>query len=135
MQNVNEVIQQVTSDQTKPSRNTSQSTAHDLATFAKAWRLLQSSRLLSKDQIIDGTDYRYWQHACRDLTNEQIMHGLERSKNFEGYFTLGEWRKLCEHKEIRAPYHRAFLPEPDNEPVSPEQAKKYISELKKTLGM
>ncbi|MAA66782.1 MAG: hypothetical protein CL581_18665 [Alteromonadaceae bacterium] len=109
-------------------------TAHDLAIFAKAWRLLQASRLLTRDLVIDGTDYRYWQHSCSDLTNEEIMRGLEASKSFHGYFTLSEWRNLCKTKpDEGAPYHRKFLPGPVDDPLPPAEAKKRIEILKATL--
>ena len=135
MQPINNLLKVHPNDQTEHSHSTSSATAHDLAVFAKAWRLLQASRLLTKDLVIDGTDYRYWQHSCRDLTNEEIMRGLENSKGFHGYFTLGEWRKLCKLKEdAGAPYHRPFLPSPEYKPLPREAVKKHIAMLRETLA-
>lgn len=61
----------------------------------KVWRGLQAGRLLTKDMVIEGTDYRYWKDQCRDLTDKQINAGYRASSTFKGYFTIGEFKSLC----------------------------------------
>lgn len=51
--------------------------------------------MLTKDMVIDGTEYRYWKDQCKDLSDKHLMAGYRAAGNFKGYFTIGEFRKLC----------------------------------------
>lgn len=51
--------------------------------------------MLTKDMVINGTDYRYWRENLKDMTDKHLMAGFENSGTFHGYFTWSEFRKLC----------------------------------------
>lgn len=51
--------------------------------------------MLTKDMVINGTDYRYWRENLSDLTDNQLLAGFKNSGSFHGFFTWAELRKLC----------------------------------------
>ena len=80
---------------TQPSREFS----HDEGTFAKIWRGLQAGKYISKDEVAGGKDYHYWRHQLRDMTDPQLVAGLEATARFDGFLTWSEFRKLCKPKQ------------------------------------
>ena len=81
--------------QTKPSSPSTLTFVHSEKQFDYIWRGLQAARLLTKDMVIDGTDYHYWRASLRDLSDKHLLAGLKQSQTFHGFFTWAEFRKLC----------------------------------------
>ena len=42
-----------------------------------------------------SSDYRVWESGMSDLTESNIKHGLNKAKDFLGFFTLPVFRDLC----------------------------------------
>lgn len=76
--------------------------------FAFVWRGLQASRFISKEDTVGGTDYKYWRHQLRDLTDDQLKTGLRESQDFHGYMTLSSFRELCMRDSRREPSHQRY---------------------------
>ena len=81
--------------QTKHSTRNTRTCAHSEEVFDYVWRGLQAARLLTKDMVINGVDYRYWRDNLRDLSDNYLRAGLKHSGTFIGYMGWGEFRKLC----------------------------------------
>jgi len=58
---------------------------------------------------VGGTDYKYWRQMLNDVTDEQLLDGFRASKDFQGYLTWAEFRKLCTESNKRAPCHKQFV--------------------------
>ena len=95
MQNLNNVLElaQNRIRQTKPSGDTSNNTL-TMTTMAKAWRLLQSWKLVHSN--VDSTEFKSWQVGLRDLTDDQVMNGVKQARDFSGFFSLPAFRELCQ---------------------------------------
>jgi hypothetical protein len=93
------------SEQTQNSQTTSSNTP-DI--FAKVWRGLQAARHISKDDGVGETDYKYWNHMLKDLTNEKLLAGLKAVDGFQGYMTIGVFKKLCLDASVKVPAYRPF---------------------------
>lgn len=64
---------------------------------------------------VGGTDYRIWERDLADLSSEEIRHGLEKSKDFIGFFDLPKFRQLCKRTpedmglpDTRSAYNECF---------------------------
>jgi len=44
---------------------------------------------------VGSTDYRIWERDLLDLSEAEIMKGVERAKDFTGYFDLPAFRAMC----------------------------------------
>lgn len=75
------------------------------------WTGLLLSKLVTEPE--GSAEYIYWEHELRDMTDEQLLTGLENAKNHKGWLTIGGFRGLCEKPET-APCHKPFeaLPKP-----------------------
>jgi hypothetical protein len=61
--------------------------------MAHTWQVLLSRRLVS-DPI--GSDaYRVFERDMSDMSDAQIIKGLEKSKDFTDFFTTPAFRELC----------------------------------------
>lgn len=45
--------------------------------------------------VIGSPEYFYWRDQCKDFTDKHLMAGYQAAGGFQGYFTIGEFRKLC----------------------------------------
>ena len=107
MQKASELIKASQTEQTKQQGNTSPR-SHSDRVFVFVWRGLQAGRFISKDDEVGGTDYKYWQHQLRNLTDEQLQAGLRATENFEGYMTWSSFRNLCLDASRVVASHRPY---------------------------
>ena len=129
MQAVSEILK------VKPSGSTEQPQRpckHSQAVWIKTWRALQSAGLISKDLLPNGPDCNYWKKSCEEFTDEQLKQAVEKSKDFTGYFLLGDLRELCSQDpdKMLAPYHKPFAPRLEQKKASEETRAKHLAELR-----
>lgn len=92
------------------------------------WRGLQAARFISKDDVVGGTDYRYWRAQLKDLTDDQLKAGLRASGEFSGYMTWSAFKNLCLDATRQEPCHRQYKALP-NKRATPEQAREFLDQL------
>ena len=63
--------------------------------FAWVWRGLQAGKKVSKDELVGGTDYKYWRYQLKDLTDTELKKGFESTVGFDGFLGWSEFRNLC----------------------------------------
>ena len=51
---------------------------------------------------VGSIEHRTFERDMSDLTEQQIHNGLNRSKDFTGYFSLPAFRELCRSQDISA---------------------------------
>jgi hypothetical protein len=57
------------------------------------WGVLLSRRLVSEQ--VGSTAYRVFENDMADITDKQLRHGMEKAKDFTGFFTTPAFRELC----------------------------------------
>lgn len=129
MRDITEVIQASQREQTKPQEI---SCNHSPEIFAEVWRSLQAARQIAKDELVGGTEFKYWRAFLKDLTDDQIKHGRKKIADFDGYLTVGAFKKLCTEKESSGPYFNPYqLPAPTKGRRTPKHiAKERIAKIK-----
>src|SRR5690606_12156558 len=95
MQHVNTTLQQV--DQIVPTKR-SPSTSPKLpptqrGTLAMVWTTLFNRKLVTDPP--GSTAYRQFEHDMADLSERELLKGLEKSRDFTGFFTTPAFRELC----------------------------------------
>lgn len=128
-------VQQLTDNlrpQTEQTRRSETTLAHSPECFAEVWRSLQAAKHISKSEQVGGTEFKYWRAFLKDLTNEQIREGRGKIADFEGYLTVGAFKKLCTEKESSGPYYNPYqLPAPTKGRRTPKDiAKERIAKIK-----
>lgn len=79
-------------------------------TLALTWSVLFNRKLVSDP--VGSTAYRQFESDMADLSDRQIEIGLERAKDFTGFFTTPTFRELCRvtPEDIGLPaVHAAYL--------------------------
>ena len=79
----------------KQSESHSNEYNHREGKFVEIWRKLQAGKFISKIEVVDGTDYKFWRHNLKDLTDKQLDCGVKGTSFFQGYLTWAAFRKLC----------------------------------------
>lgn len=90
-----DLINQNQTGQMKQSEPHSNEYNHREDKFIETWRKLQAGKFIIKDEVVDGTDYRFWRHNLKDLTDKQLDFGVKGTSFFHGYLTWAAFRKLC----------------------------------------
>lgn len=97
------------------------------------WTGLLLSKLVTEPE--GSAEYIYWEHELRDMTDEQLLTGLENAKNHKGWLTIGGFRGLCEKPEV-APYHRPYNPNQlEHKGMTPEARKAAMKKLREEVGI
>lgn len=95
MQHVNNLLP--AADQngpTKPSSTTSpRSTPEQRKTLAMVWTVLYNRKLVTDPP--GSTAHRQFEHDMQDLREPALLRGLERARDFVGFFTTPTFRELC----------------------------------------
>ena len=73
--------------------------------------------------MVNGTDYKFWRVNLADLTDQQLVAGLEGTKEFHGFLTWAEFRALCVDSTKQLLAYRQYLPPPDRVKLTSEQRK------------
>ena len=98
----------------------------------KAWRVLLAMKLVTEP--IGSTDYKYWDAMLKDFDDEDLFRGIQGAKDFTGYFTIGEFRKMCE-RPVTVSYHRPYNPyQITHKKMTPEARKEAMAKLKSEFG-
>lgn len=97
MQHVNQVVTNLFPDPSK-TKNRSAHTSQSLTTVSKkvlagAWQMLLSRRLVHAP--VGSIEHRTFERDMSDLTEAQIRNGIERCKDFTGFFSTPAFRELC----------------------------------------
>ena len=98
------------------------------------WRGLQAARFINKDDHVGGTDYKYWRHELKDLTDEQLQAGLRHTGSFEGVMTWSAFKKLCLEATAKHPSHKKFKALPCK-PLSREVLRSRIAQMREELAL
>lgn len=110
MQNINQVVTNLFPDQSKAkphSTHTSPSlTAKTRKVLAGAWEVLRSRRLVHSQ--VGSIEHRTFERDMSDLSEQEIRNGLERCKDFTGFFSTPAFRELCKTVDLQC----YGLPEP-----------------------
>lgn len=106
--------------------------AHSPECFAEVWRSLQAAKQIPKTDEIGGTEFKYWRAFLKDLTDDQLREGRGRIADFDGYLTVGAFKKLCTESEQKGDYYNPYqLPAPSKGTPTPKDvAKARIKALK-----
>lgn len=136
MQTVGEIIKANQIGPTKPFTENTRTYAHSERVFDYVWRGLQAARFITKDEVVDGTDYRYWRQMLRDLRDDQLLKGFRGTEDFTGYLTWSEFRQMCTHVDRVEPSHKPFaLPAPKGEKMTPAERQEMMKKLRAELGV
>ena len=135
MKTVGQVLSQSQTGQTRQSWTRSVTYSHSEQQFIEIWRGLQAAKFLTKDELVNGTDYKYWRANLHDMTDEQLVLGLDASRNFHGFMTWSEFRKLCVDSTKSFAAHKFYLPPPvGRKPTDPERLA-FIADRKARTGI
>lgn len=77
---------------------------------ANVWQVLLSRRLVNS--AVGSDAYNVFERDTADLSESQIRFGMERAKDFTGFFTFPAFRELCQAtaKDLGMPeVHAAYL--------------------------
>jgi len=95
---------------------------------------LQAARFIAKDEVVDGTDYKYWREMLKDVDNEGLLRGLRGTEGFTGYMTWSAFRELCApEKNDRS--HKQFLPPPLTKTMTVDQRRAACRRMKLETGV
>jgi len=133
MQQVSRVIKQSLSSQTMQQSKPSEDYKHSEKAFVYVWRGLQSGKFLTKDEIVNGTEYKYWRRQLADLTDQDLKTGFEGTDGFDGYLTWSAFRKLCSKPRQHAS-HQEFKALP-NKPMDGDELRLRLAKMREELGL
>ena len=105
---------------------------HSEKAFIFVWRGLQAGKFLTKDEVVSGTEYKYWRRQLHDLTDEDLKAGFEATDNFSGYLTWAEFRKLCKESTKRHVSHALYKALP-NKPMDSDVFKARMKKMREEL--
>lgn len=94
----------------------------------KGLELLTSWGLLSDALAVED-----WARGLQDLDTDCLREGFKRAKDYSGYMTLGDFRKLCKKPRTHASY-KTFEALP-NKPASKEFILANNKKLREKLGL
>lgn len=57
------------------------------------WGMLLNRRLVS--EAVGSTQYRVFENDMADLNDNELRNGMEKAKDFTGFFTFPAFRELC----------------------------------------
>ena len=134
MEQVDKLIKQSlklqTTQQSKPSETYSNS---DKA-FIYVWRGLQAGKFITKDEVVNGTEYKYWRRQLHDLTDEDLKTGFKATDSFTGYLTWAEFRKLCKDSTKTHESHKQFKALP-HKSMDKDELKARIAKMRQETGI
>lgn len=107
--------------------------AEQKKTWAKAWAMLEASRLVTEP--VTSTTSMYWMSQLIEYDPQRLLAGVSwLTNNHKGYCTLGHLRNAVASQKGEWGAFKQFTPLP-SKPSDKETAKKHIQEIKKLLGM
>jgi len=102
--------------------------------FIYVWRGLQAAKFLAKDEVVGGTEYKYWRQMLKDTTDEQLLGGFRATENFHGYLTWSEFKSLCVQSTKREACHRPFAALP-YKAMDKETLRARLAKMKQELAL
>lgn len=107
--------------------------AEQKKTWAKAWAMLEASRLVTEP--VTSTTSVYWMSQLIDYQPQRLLAGVSwLTNNHKGYCTLGHLRDAVASQRGEWGAFKQFESIP-HKPADKETAQKHIQEIKKLLGM
>lgn len=91
MKHISEIIPEAIKETARSESTCKQSASRDL--IAKAWRVLQARKLVHSD--VGSTEYRIWEKDLSDISEAELFHGMNKAKDFTGFFSLPVFRDMC----------------------------------------
>ena len=100
--------------------------------IAGCWQVLLSRKLVSDP--VGSDSYKVFERDMADVPQAGIAQGLQRSRDFVGFFTFPAFRDMCRMDEI--PDHPMYrkLPKEVFVPASEEKVRESLSKIKSLLG-
>ena len=134
MVKVDNLIKQSLKLQTTQQSKPSETYSHSDKAFIYVWRGLQAGKFITKDEVVNGTEYKYWRRQLHDLTDEDLKAGFKATDSFTGYLTWAEFRKLCKDSTKTHASHRAFKALP-NKPLDGEELRARLKKMREGLKL
>lgn len=102
------------------------------------WRGLQAARKIAKTEVVGGTDYKYWRSFLKDLSDKQLMAGLQAIPDFHDILTVSAFKKVCiDSANAEAiseiPPERRLAKTETN--IGPAERKRRMAEMRARLGI
>lgn len=120
-------LQDLYQDQSKPEQPSALS-PEKARLIAAGLEKLQSYGLLNNHEAV-----RDWANGLADLDEGRLLEGFRKAKDYSGYMSLGDFRKLCARSNFNAS-HKPFKALPRGDVLPPEEAHKRAKEILKMLG-
>ena len=132
MKSARELIQ--AGQRTKSEENSTPNfSAEQKQTWAKAWAMLEASRLVTEP--VTSTTSIYWMSQLIEYEPQRLLAGVSwLTNNHKGYCTLGHLREAVASQRGEWGAFKQFETLP-HKASDKETAQKHIQEIKKLLGM
>lgn len=91
------------------------------------------NKLVSYGLLSDPGAASDWANALTDKTDQEIVEGIRKAKDYKGYLTMGEFRQMCKLPRAH-PSHQSFVPI-ESKPASKERIEFWRNKRKAEIGI
>ena len=93
MQQIGQLINRQGASETNRLTETTLPDSNRRKLLAKVWQMLLSRKLVNDP--VESDSYKVFERDMSDLSDQELQHGVRKSKDFIGFFTFPAFREMC----------------------------------------